>query len=610
MKTTIYTLTLMSFLSLLASCGNPHLNSVDGLGTNKVPVIATPTELEAKGIRVNEGLSLSTEKTSITGQVDLQNLDLDKTWVMKIEFEKGENFQFNGTGFPGEKGTCRTDLKGTENCIIDIKFHSTTAGLFADNLKITYATAEEPLDVREISYPLRGEKFSKVEPVESKVTIQTVAQEDKLDFGKSTVSSALTSSLVVKNVGTVGVTLSAQLKNNEEIIFTGKDYPGKKGTCGSELAAGKQCLLEVNFDSGVVGLYQDQIILTHSPLPSGAKQTIYFPILGEKTAKKVQGPLILSEVFSSTIDFGKVKVGVEVKKQFEVQNLGETTYGLKEYLIKGSDFHFSGGKYPGLTGTCGDVILPGSCLIEIAYTPKEVGKDSGSFKLETKEGDSVELKLLGEGAEDRKCESYNEYLAMPEKSYPATGVVFPYLKSHSSTTATLTQLYGQQVNSYVKELDLYTVKDGMVYITFKLPKMEGEITNMNFGVHVLKVIRDNFKDTESLCLSSSSIKKCSGHQFDLASWQKLKNPKFWDKHALPVSDRYEKQFASGEKKCGPYNCMNLNTSYELSDIFELSKEEMAALRKDGVLTLIFSDDTRTLKMPRIAIKTKVVVSCE
>lgn len=610
MKTTLYTLTLLSILSLLASCGNPHLNSVEGLGTKSVPVIATPLELDAKGIRVNDGLSLSTDKSSITGLVELQNMDLDKTWVMKVEFEKGENFQFNGTGFPGNKGTCRTDLKGAENCQIEVKFHSTTPGLFADNLKITYATAEEPLDVKEISYSLRGEKISNTPPVESKVTIKTVAQEDKLDFGKTTVSSVLTSSLVVKNIGSSDVTLAAELKENKEIIFTGKDFPGKKGTCGPELAAGKECTLEVSFDSGVVGLYQDQIILTHSPLPTGSKQTIYFPILGEKTAKKIQGPLILSEVFSSTMDFGKVKVGVEVKKQFEIQNLGETTYGLKEYLIKGNDFHFSGGKYPGLTGTCSDVILPGSCLIEIAYTPKEVGKDSGSFKLMTNEGDSVELKLLGEGAEDRKCESYNEYLAMPEKTYPATGVVFPYLKSHSSTAATLTQLYGQQVNSYVKEIDTYTVKDGMVYITFKLPKMVGEITNMNFGVHVLKVIRDNFKDTESLCLSSSSIKKCSGHQFELASWQKLKNPKFWDKFATPVSDRYEKQFASGEKKCGPYNCMNLNTTYELSDIFELSKDEMAALRKDGVLTLIFSDDTRTLKMPRIAIKTKVVVSCE
>lgn len=600
----------MSILSLIASCGNPHLNSVEGLGTKSVPVIATPLELDARGIRVNDGLTLSTNKNSITGLVDLQNMDLDKTWVMKVEFEKGENFQFNGTGFPGTKGNCRTDLKGAENCSIEIKFHSTAPGLFADNLKITYATAQEPLDVKEISYSLRGERISTTQAEESKVTIKTVAQENKLDFGKTTVSSVLISSLVVKNIGKVDVTLAAELKENKEIIFTGKDFPGKKGTCGPELAPGKECTLEVSFDSSVVGLYQDQIILTHSPLPTGSKQTIHFPILGEKIAKKVQGPLILSEVFSSTLDFGKVKVGVEVKKQFEIQNLGETTYSLKEYLIKGSDFHFSGDRYPGLTGTCSDVILPGSCLIEIAYTPKEVGKDSGSFKFLTNEGDSVELKLLGEGAEEKKCESYNEYLAIPEKTYPASGVVFPYLKSQSSTSASLTQLYGQQVNSYVKEIDTYTVKDGMVYITFKLPKMVGEITNMNFGVHVLKVIRDNFKDTESLCLSSSSIKKCSGHQFELASWQKLKNPKFWDKFPAPVSDRYEKQFASGEKKCGPYNCMNLNTSYELSDIFELTKEEMANLRKDGVLTLIFSDDTRTLKMPRIAIKTKVVVSCE
>jgi hypothetical protein len=598
-------------LLILAACGNPHLNKIDGLGTKSVPVVATPEALMAKGISVDDGLFLKTEESNISGLVKLQNLDLDKNWLMKVEFEKGSNFEFNGTGFPGIKGTCREELKGAESCLIDIKFHSKVVGLSADNLKISYYEIAAPTEIHLISYSLRGEKTARVTELTSKVSIKTISQESLLDFGKSIPSDVITGTLVVKNEGETDLNLAISLKDNEHITFRGKNFPGKDGTCGEELKVGKKCLLDMSFQAPAVGIYQDTVILTYSPVSENKKQTIKFPLVGEKTPKKKQGPLLASEVFSNTIDFGKVKVGVEVRKQFEIQNLGQTVYGVKELTLSNKPiFSYSGGKFPGVTGTCGDLILPGSCLIELAYKPAAVKKDTGTFKLLTKEGDSVRLDLVGEGAEEKKCESYNEYLVVPEKTYPAAQVIFPYLKSHASTTAKLTQLYGLEVNSYIKETDNYTVQDGMVYVTFKLPVMEGEIINMNFGVHVLKVIRDNFKDTESLCLSTKDVRKCSGHEFSLATWQALKNPKFWDKNLTPVSERYEKQFASGEKKCGSFQCMNLNTQYELSDIFELSASEMKTVRDEGVVTLIFSDDTRMFKMPRIAVKTKVVVTCE
>lgn len=604
--------TYIAFILLaLAGCGNPHLNKIDGLGSKSVPVVATPEALTAKGISTNDGLFLKTEESSISGLVNLQNLDMDKTWLMKVEFEKGSNFEFNGTGFPGTKGTCREDLKGAESCLIDIKFHTKVTGLFADNLKISYATLEAPTELHQISYSLRGERIPRLNPLNSKVSIKTISQEAVLDFGKSLPLDVITGMLVVKNEGETDLSLAISLENNEHITFRGKHFPGKDGTCGEELKIGKKCLLDMSFQGPTVGLYQNIIILTYSPVLEDKKQTIKFPLLGEKIPKKKQGPLVASEVFSNTIDFGKVKVGVEVKKQFEIQNLGETVYGLKEVTLSSKTvFSYSGGKFPGINGTCGDLILPGSCLIELAYKPDAIKKDTGNFKLLTKEGDSVQMELLGEGAEEKKCESYNEYLIVPEKTYPAAQVIFPYLKTHPPTTSKLTQLYGLEVNGYVKETDNYIVQDGMVYVTFKLPVMEGEIINMNFGVHVLKIIRDNFKDTESLCLSTNGIRKCSGHEFSLASWQALKNPKFWDKVLAPVSETYEKQFASGEKKCGSFQCMNLNTQYELSEIFQLSKDEMKTVRDEGIVTLIFSDDTRMLKMPRIAVKTKVVVSCE
>ena len=582
---------IILLLTLAVSCGNPHLKKIDRPGSKTIPVIAQPEILEKLGIKMNDGLFLQTEEPSISEKVELLNLDIDKDWEVEIAFEKGTNFRFKGNQFPGKNGSCREVLSGKENCLLEIEFHSISKGHYADNLKIKYTNIQDPLDKRHLDYPLRGERISKVQDASALITIRTQTNAKILDFGKSFINETIQSKLIVKNEGNTLVSFETKLENNRDITF------GSEGTCGKELAPNEECLLDIIFNASIIGLYQDQVILSYD------KGTVNFPILGEKVKKKKQGPLIASEVFSSNIDFGKVKTGITVNKEIEIQNLGETIYNVKGIILDDQNVFK-------VTSTCGDIIYPGTCLIGLSYTPIEAKKDSGSLKIITKEGDSVKLNLAGTGVEDQLCESYNEYLVVPEKSYPSAKVIFPYLKSHPSTTSKLSYLYGTEVNGYVKATDNYVVADGMVYITFKLPKMEGEITNMNFGVNVFKVIRDNYKDTESLCLSSKGIRKCSGHEFSLDSWKKLKNPAFWDIHNRPVSERYEKQFANGEKQCGPFRCMSLNTQYELSDIFEMNSEEMKTLREEGTITLIFSDDTRMLSMPRIAIKTKTMGQCK
>ena len=590
----------------MTACGNPHLNSIDKLGSKTIPTIAKPEVLELMGLHMDEGLNLKTKLPRISKIVEISNLDQDKNWSVEMKFEQGSNFRFKDGDFPGANGTCAKEMKGNEKCTLNIEFFSDSPIFVADNLDIKYVSLADEKDIRQIKYPLRGERYEEVVKEKIyKVTVRTINNKDILDFGKSDIKDIQKSQVIIKNEGTELVVFEVRFEVGVSFSFSGKTYPGSKGNCKSELAPGEECLLEITFQGEKIGIEQDKIIVDYK---EGIKT---FNILGEKLPNKKRGPLVASEVFSNHIDFGKVKTGLSVNKQVEIQNLGETSYSLKSGEILGEKFSFSGGKFPGKNGTCSDILLPGSCLIELAYAPDEVQKDKGGLKYLTVEGDSVELTLAGEGIFGGElCESFNEYLIIPEKTYPADKVIFPYLRSHPDTFAKLDVLYGTQVNGYIKSLDRYTVSDGMVYLTFKLPKIEGEIINMNFGVKVLKVIQDKFKDTESLCLSSNGIRKCSGHEFSLASWQKLKNPAFWDIYQHPVSERYERQFASGEYKCGGFRCMDLNTQYELSDIFELSLKEMATLRKEGTFSLIFSDDTRMHKMPRIYVKTKVQRSCK
>lgn len=588
-------MTLLPLFILAVACGNPHLEKIDKLGSKNVPIIAEPDVLTALGIKTDNGLSYVTEAPSLAKTMDLLNLDTDKDWHMELSFEKGSNFRFKGSQFPGERGTCKSDLTAKEACKLDIEFFSDVPGFYADNLTIKYVSAQNSKDFRSINYSLRGERttVTKPEVEDGKIllSVRAINSDKLLDFGKSFVQVPATSHLIIQNIGTKDVEFQPEL-------ITGKEMKISGGDCSKELTPDEECMVEVTFNSSSVGLYQDSFVVHYN------KSEISFPLIGEKIPKKKQGPLVASEVFSNNIDFGKVKTGLTVTKQVEIQNLGETIYNLKDLVLSNKNVFK-------VFSHCGPIIYPGTCLIDVSYSPNEVRKDVGSLKLTTVEGDSVVLSLAGEGIkESNTCDTWNEYLIVPEKSYPSSNVIFPYLKSHPDTTSQLSYLYGLEVNGYVKETDNYVVADGMVYITFKLPEMKGTITNMNFGVKVLKVIRDNYKDTESLCLSSKGVRKCSGHEFSLASWQQLKNPAFWDVYTKPVSERYEKQFASGERACGPFRCMNLNTQYELSDIFEMSENEMQKLRKEGTITLIFSDDTRMLKMPRIAIKTKTTSSCE
>jgi hypothetical protein len=560
--------------------------------------IAHPEALKKKGLLTDEGQTFKTDAENSTIVIDVKNLDPETRYEYDVKLEKDEEFKIGkergGKIPPGGK------------IEIPVDFKPSRPGHHADNVIITYFDPENPDDKKVIIYPIRGEKSDR--PKESVKVIIT-------DFGKTVIKQPIEDIIVISNPDNREVNLDITPPKDGSFTIS------PESDCGTTLGPKEECTIRVVFDNDKPGIKQDELIIRKTT-PEGKTTDIKVTIIGEKIEDLTkcdgkpcdrpykEGQLISSEVFSDNVDFGRVSVGLKAEKQVEIQNLGDTALALKRAaILDQSVFSFSGGKYPGLKGTCGNLVLPGSCVLEFAYGPRAVQNDSTAFEIETVEGPKLKLTLSGQGVND-KCEDSKNYLIIPEKSYPAAQVTFPYLLSHPGTPAILSVLYGTEVNSFVPQINDYTVKDGQVYITFKMPEMEGEITSMDFGVNVFKAIRDNFKDTESLCISSASVRKCSGQQFSLASWQRLMNPKFWDIYRTPINERYIEQLVFNEEKCGNLSCLSLKTRYELRDIFELSKTEFEAIRKDKVFSLIFSDDTRMLSMPRISVKTKVMDECK
>jgi hypothetical protein len=86
--------------------------------------------------------------------------------------------------------------------------------------------------------------------------------------------------------------------------------------------------------------------------------------------------LVISDVSKSAIQnnaigFGSQRVQVATSKLLSVTNSGIFTATKLNFNLKvNRDFIFTGGKAPGVNGTCNLELSPGaSCLIEIAYQP-------------------------------------------------------------------------------------------------------------------------------------------------------------------------------------------------------------------------------------------------
>lgn len=604
------TLWLLSLALLLAGCGNPHLER-SGVGAKVesiAPGVLAPLDLDPG--TVDKQLSMDGDADS--GLVNIKNPNTEDALIVSYRFEKGDHFRFRGGSYPGTGGDCAAELAAASSCRLDVEFFASGPGIYVDSLIATYASKNRPDDKHEVTLPLRGEK--KARAATGLLKVAKLGGGDSLDFGRDVVGAPRSGKIVLTNAGEADLNIISSLE---------KGLPFRLiNGCSGVIHPGQACELEVNYESSQVGVHQDNIVIGYSSDAAPEVTIVKFPVIGETVALSPTvrpGTLELAAISANnsviniginSADFGSVQVGSEVRKQIEVRNSGEAPVTLSDKVVEGPAFSFSGGQYPGANGTCGSLILPGSCLIEVVFRPNAAVASSGRLGL-SGDGRSLSVNLLGRGLAapaQNACEVAEEHLLVPRPSASTGSFVFPYLPSKAGTSARLSYLYGTATNHYIRDLNRYTVANAQVFVAYDIPRFEGKIVSASLGVDVLKVILEAEKDTESLCLTNSSIKRCSGHQFSLARWQALKNPAFWSARATPVNTTYEEQFLRSERRCGSYKCMSLKTDYDVVSLFQLSAGELQGLA-GAPLAFVFSDDTRLVSWPRLVIKTRKTVPC-
>lgn len=547
-------------------------------------------------------IQTTTTTNTTTIQVSQTNPN-DNDIIVSYRFAKGEHFRFNGGAFPGTNGNCTAQQAGSASCDLDIEFFSDVVGRFTDELIVTYALKSNPSVEKTTRIPLIGERTA---PPTGEIAVSGIGNRPSIDFGSQVVGSDVRKDkVVVENKGNVPLNIAVAVEGSPKYGIT--------NNCPAVLAAKEDCTVDVTYSSTSVGTHTGNVKVT-SNVTGGATQVSNVGLTGKTVEKPVApGELSFGNISGQNLDFGSVDAGAETRKLIEVKNTGEGPVQLTTPVIAGDAFSFSGGNFPGLRGTCGSIILPGTCSIELSFKPVKKGTFSGSLTLPQTSGKTLTLNLNGTSGTDLPpvCYRIEERVVRARQGANPTGIVFPYNKTAPGTTAKLDILYGSATNNYIKSLNRYTVKDAQVYVSFDVPVISSteELLAMELDLDITKVIQDDYKDTESLCLSSGMHKLCSGREFELASWQKLRNPYFWTPEAQPVNSLYEDDFRKGAAGCGSYTCFYLVRAYSMTSLFGLGPSELKKY-SGKPMHFIFSDDTRLRSLPSIKIRTKKPVACQ
>ncbi len=483
----------------------------------------------------------------------------------------------------------------------------------------------------------------------NQIEVQTGTGNSKLDFDKLPFDMLITKTIKITAISPLDLIL--EIENTE--FFTLVKPIGNPNS--AKLGAGESFEVIIGFKEGIVGHFESNLLIKTKE--NNSDKLVYtLKLIGERLEKKVipnQGHLVVNSLDSDHLDFGEVTVGGASIKSLVLVNPFDSDISLDTVIIKAP---FS------LVDTCGELVKPGKCKIEIEFKPTEATQAQTLLTFKEKSGKELNVILIGKGVPPKVVEppippvqSENQAPAhepLPPPPPPVevakppvcrtaeiqvevetkphnSPVELPYLLKPTSKKikgVALKKIYGTQTNMKIKGLKYQVVKDALVVTDFNLnPKSKSKsggamnkglippnslVTDIKVKLNLTKMVLDQPQDTEMICISSEKFKRCSGQLFHTEKWQHLINPKFFKEVTGPVNNYYESQLTAATHVCGNYECQTIKQTLSLKDLFEFSNEELNQLVKAPILTLILADDSRHLQLPTLIIETKETNICQ
>ena len=331
--------------------GSPQTVAVTGRGT--APVVSLSTSTLVFG---NQSVGAASAAQTVT-LTNSGNASLNVTSIAASGANASDFVQ---------SSSCGSSLGAGSSCTISVTFRPTTSGDRAAIVSIADSATGSPHTVS-----LSGTGTTSLAGVSP----------SSLSFGSLSVGTASAAqSVTLSNTGNAALTVSS-------IAVSGTN-PGdftQTNNCGSSVAAGANCVINVTFKPAAAGGRNASISITDNAI--GSPQAV--SLSGNGTAPA-------TNISPASITFGSLAVGTPSTAQsVTLSNTGNAPLNITSVSIAGSnagDFTQS--------NNCGSSVAAGSsCAISITFTPLASGSRTASLAIaDNAMGSPQAVSLSGTGA--------------------------------------------------------------------------------------------------------------------------------------------------------------------------------------------------------------------
>jgi predicted dienelactone hydrolase len=263
----------------------------------------------------------------------------------------------NPTDF-GQTHTCGSSLRPGASCTITVTFTPTHIGPRTASVTITDNAAGSPQKIALNGTGVVSGPNATLSPTGLTFPTQLVG----------TTSPA--KSVTLSDYGTMALNITS-------IVASGNF--SQTNTCGSSLAAGASCTINVTFKPTQIGTRTGAVSITDNAPGSPQKVSL----MGTGTVVKFN---------PTSLNFGNVKVGHSSSLTTTLTNTGSTALSISSITITGSTAFSQ-------TNNCGGSVKAGaSCTITVTFKPPSAGSFSGAVSVSDNGGGSPQqVPLSGSG---------------------------------------------------------------------------------------------------------------------------------------------------------------------------------------------------------------------
>ena len=296
--------------------------------------------------------------------VTLSNSGSASLAISSIALSGANPKQFTSTN------NCGSSVPAGQSCMIQAQFAPTATGPFTASVAIA-SNASNPQE----SIALSGSGATAG-------TASATATPSSLSFGNQTVGTASTTQTVtLKNTGSATLSISG-------VSLTGANYPSFKVTsgCGSSLAAGASCSLQVQFVPPAAG--SKTAALTISDSATGSPQTV---ALSGNAVTPVTSPTTVHYSAKNLYFYNRSVGSTSTPTSITVSNTGSANFSISSLAMSGSQASSFAA-----TSNCVNIAPGRSCSISVTFTPAVKGSNNASLAVNGNAG-TTSIPVSGHG---------------------------------------------------------------------------------------------------------------------------------------------------------------------------------------------------------------------